>query len=404
MTHLSEIIEYINNIEDSWFIFIFFIALYYPLLVLMRKVLFFLIKNTTKIKGEIYGNIFNKYKLVKHLTHSFIALYILFWSEILEQGYLWDHLRSLSKILDLLLTKVKDIIISVYCTIAFSRAILASINAYVDIFRIQENLSKSNVTLYAHILRFIVVISTIIVLIANILNVSVRYLFTSIGAAAAFLAFVFKDTLLGLVASLQISLQDIIKIGDIITLPSYDLDGTIEEITITVVKVRNFDETLSSVPTTVFVNNLVKNWRFMHERGGRRIKRSINIDIKTISICSEEILLKISNFGVMQNFVTNNPSIFNMKDKITNVQIFKQYLTEYLKECKQVHQEDFLFLVRQKTSTPQGLPIEIYIFSKNTDFIDYEDLQYEIFSHIFSVLNIFELKVFQSLSTINRPN
>ncbi|MBF8247043.1 MAG: mechanosensitive ion channel [Rickettsia sp.] len=393
---MEKIWAFFQNISTIGTLLIIFIISFLPIILFLKKILVVFIQNVLKIKESKYLDMIQKHNLLKYLNHSIISLYLIFWIQILEKIFLSENFFTEIDVLAFF-SKIRDWGIFVYSTIYISNLFISIVNIYVEISKTSDNIS--NIKLYSHITRIVIIIVSFLIIISNILNISFTYLFTSLGATAAFLAFVFKDSLLGLVASLQISLQDIVKVGDTVRIDSYSLEGTVEDITITVVKIRNFDQTISTVPTITFVNSIVINYRFMHESQARRIKRAFNIDIKTIKYCSEKVKRNFKNLNLIRKLYSNHNDFLDLSLDITNIDLLKIYLSEYLKTLEDVHKSDFVFLVRQKDSIPQGLPIEIYIFNKNTAFEEHENLQYKIFSHIFTILPVFELEVFQVLSS-----
>ncbi|KAF8818853.1 mechanosensitive ion channel family protein [Rickettsia endosymbiont of Cardiosporidium cionae] len=362
---------------------------FYPSLLLAKKTFKILINKMLEIKGKHYYNLFEEQNIIKYLTFSFIGLYLLFWNEILDQVEFFQTK---------LLLHIKNTVLNLYVTVFITLSVVSALNIYVIMIpKVSSNSKNTAIGLYIHILKIVTYVLSGIILLSIILNISFKNLFASLGAAAAFLTFIFKDTVLGLVTSLQITFQDIVKIGDRIVISDYQIDGVVDEITITVVKIRNFDHTVTTIPTTTFLNNQIKNWRYIEESKARRIKRSFYIDINTIKFCDQELLDKIKGIEYFKNLLDNKPYLFDAKNNISNLLIFKSYITEYLKHNQNIHNDvsRFTFLVRQKETTPYGLPLEIYVFSKFTDFVTYEEVQSEIFDHIFTIIHIFALKIFQ---------
>lgn len=192
---------------------------------------------------------------------------------------------------------------------------------------------------------------------------------------------------------MQLTLQDVVRIGDRITVPSYGIDGIVEKINISTLTVRNFDKTISTIPTQFLLSTGMKNWRGMVESGGRRIKRAILIDLDTIKFCSEELLDRLKTLNYIEEILKSE----NV-DEITNVKLFRLYINSYLKNSKLINSEKFTFLVRQLAPTEKGLPIELYIFTASTEWIKYENTQSDIFEHSFAILHKFELRAFQSFA------
>jgi len=236
-------------------------------------------------------------------------------------------------------------------------------------------------------------------------------LLAGLGAMAAILLLVFKDTILGFVASIQLSANNMLKIGDWIEMRSHGADGTVTDITLNTVKVQNWDKTISTIPTYALVSESFNNWKGMEESGGRRIKRAVNIDTGSIKFCDAQMLNRFLKFELIRDYVKkkeNEVKEYNKTKKLseddnisgrrqTNIGIFRKYLEVYLRQHPMVNQ-DMTFLVRQLHPTPTGLPIEIYVFCKDKAWANYEAIQADIFDHIFAVIPEFELKVFQQPS------
>ncbi|MEK6256907.1 MAG: mechanosensitive ion channel family protein [Chloroflexota bacterium] len=258
-------------------------------------------------------------------------------------------------------------------------------------------------------------VKILFLLIGGILSVSIitgespLVLLTGLGALTAVLLIVFKDTLLSLVASIQISSNDLIEEGDWIEVPSYEADGDVIDISLHSVKIQNWDKTISVIPTHKFLDVAFKNWRGMSESGGRRIKRSISIDLATVKFCDDAMLASYRKFDLLRDFIiTRQTEIdeYNQKNKVdesvlvngrhmTNVGVFRAYMSAYLHDRTDIHQEGMTFLVRQLAPGPTGVPLEIYVFTTTTDWILYESIQSDIFDHFLAVLPQFDLRVFQ---------
>ena len=233
--------------------------------------------------------------------------------------------------------------------------------------------------------------------------------FTGLGAFVAVLILVFKDTILGFVASIQLSSSNMIKIGDWISMPSHGADGTIEDISVYTVKVQNWNKTISTIPTYAMVSESFSNWRGMEESGGRRIKRSINIDMKSVKFCTAEMIEKYRNISLLSSYMEealervdkynkdhNIDVSINVNGKrLTNIGTFRKYIEAYLHDNDKIH-DDMTFLIRQLQPTEKGLPIEIYVFSNDQVWANYEAIQADIFDHILAVIPKFELRVFQN--------
>jgi len=254
---------------------------------------------------------------------------------------------------------------------------------------------------------FLYFIGSILVL-SILLNKSPIYFISGLGALAAVLLLVFKDTILGFVAGIQLSANKMVRIGDWIEMPSHKADGTVTEISLNTVKVQNWNKTISTIPTYALVSNSFSNWRGMEESGGRRIKRSINIDMKSIRFCTPEMIEKFKKVKYLKKYIeTKEKELkdYNTKQDIddsvlingrrmTNVGTFRKYIENYLKDHPLIH-NNMTFLVRQLQPNEKGLPIEIYVFSKDQEWANYESIQSDIFDHILALVNEFDLRIFQ---------
>ncbi len=229
-----------------------------------------------------------------------------------------------------------------------------------------------------------------------------------LGGLTAVTMLIFKDSILGFVASLQLNSSDMIRIGDWIEMPQYGADGDVISISIHTVRVQNWDKTITTIPTYALVSSSFKNWRGMTESTGRRIKRSLFIDLHSIQFCSEQLLEQLSRIDILHEYIkqkegeiatynVTNPesgdSVLNGRRQ-TNIGVFRAYIIAYLKNNRNIHQE-MTFLVRQLAPTDHGLPIEIYVFSRDQNWVNYEAIQADIFDHLLAAAPEFNLRVFQ---------
>ncbi len=234
-------------------------------------------------------------------------------------------------------------------------------------------------------------------------------LLSGLGAMTAILLLVFKDTILGLVAGIQLVANDMVRPGDWLEMPKYGADGDVEEITLNVVKIRNWDKTVTTIPTYALISDSFKNWRGMSESGGRRIKRSMLLDVSSIRFCTDETLGELRKIRKLAPFIEqrlkeisdanaeyegSEPSPANGR-RLTNMGLFRQYAVEYLREHGDIR-KDMTFLVRQLQPTAEGLPLEIYVFSGDQRWVQYEAIQADIFDHVLAVVPLFDLRVFQA--------
>lgn len=229
-----------------------------------------------------------------------------------------------------------------------------------------------------------------IIIISTLINKNPITILAGLGASAAVLMLVFKDSIMGLVAGVQLSANDMLRPGDWIEMPKYGADGTVIEVTLTTVKVQNWDKTITTIPPYALISDSFQNWRGMWNNGGRRIKRSLYIDMNSISVCSNEQLKTFAQKGWIEKSEETNTEIVNLT-------VFRNHLEDYLRNHKQVNNE-MLIMVRQLQPTPQGLPLELYFFYDGINWVPYEHLQAEIFEHVFAMLPQFGLRIFQNPS------
>ncbi|WP_139413484.1 mechanosensitive ion channel family protein [Bartonella mastomydis] len=250
-----------------------------------------------------------------------------------------------------------------------------------------------------------------VLMVATLIDRSPLILFSGLGAMAAVLMLIFQDTLLSLVAGIQISSTDMVRVGDWIEIPNLGADGDVIEIALHTVKVQNFDNTITSVPIRKLVTDPFKNWRGMQESGGRRIKRSLFIDQSSIHFLTEEEQKYLSRFNLLENYFTqkraeidqwnaqldkNHDVVANTR-RLTNIGTFRAYVFAYLQQHLNIN-PNMTFMARQLPPTENGLPLEIYCFTNTTVWLDYEQIQGDIFDHLYSILHCFGLKVFQNPS------
>lgn len=243
-----------------------------------------------------------------------------------------------------------------------------------------------------------------ILIISILINRSPTILLTGIGASAAVMMLIFKDSILGLVAGVQLSVNNMLKVGDWISMPSRGVDGVVEEVALTIVKVRGWDNTLQMLPPYVLISESFDNWQAMRESGGRRIKRSVNFDLTSISFLKPELKERLRKGEQTAEVMQLVESQTAEGKPITNLDLFIRYMNRYLEQHPRVS-HNLLILVRQLQPTQWGLPVEFYCFSSNVNWIPYEQLQAEIISHVAALAPLFDLRLFQyPLSQDVKPN
>jgi len=262
------------------------------------------------------------------------------------------------------------------------------------------------------VLKIFIYFITLIILVSMLVNKSPMFLISGLGAITAVLLPVFKDTLMGFVAGIQLIVNHMIGKGDWISMPSYGADGDVKEITLATVKVENWDKTVTTIPTYALVSESFKNWKNMSQSGGRHIKRSIHIDMSCIKFCDNGMLERFSEIHRLKNFldsrirdieehnrtiIKNHSSVVDLRN-LTNIGVLRYYILHYLKEHPKIHNDSdkWTFMVRQLPPGENGLPIEVYVFSNDVKWENYEELMSDIFDHILAVIPLFDLRVFQN--------
>lgn len=287
----------------------------------------------------------------------------------------------------------------------------ALLNSLLGIYNTTQYAATRPIKGYIQLVKIFIYSMAAILIIAYLFKQNPWDLIIGLGTMAAVILLIFKDTILGFVASIQLSANQMVKLGDWITVAKHNADGTVIDITLNTVKVQNWDKTISTIPTYSLVSESFNNWKGMEESGGRRIKRSVLIDMGSIKFCDAAMLTRFERFDLIRDYVKQKEeevSEYNKKKNIsdedrisgrrqTNVGIFRKYLEVYLRQHPMINLE-MTFLVRQLQPTPNGLPIEIYVFCLDKAWANYESIQSDIFDHIFAVIPEFELKVFQQPS------
>ncbi|MCK4662814.1 MAG: mechanosensitive ion channel [Bacteroidales bacterium] len=402
---INNIVEWLISVGVSENITILFKTFIFAAIIAFLSFLVFyitkkvLIKIVTKIikktKNE-WDDAFLKNDIFKRLSHFAPALVIYYGANFAFSDY------------PLIIPIVKSTAY-IYMIIMGLLVLDAFLNTLHDIYQFLPFSKNRPIKGYMQVIKIVLYLIGFILILSIILGKSPIYFFTGLGAFAAVLILVFKDTILGFIASIQLSANKMVNIGDWISMPSHKADGTVLEITLNTVKVQNWDKTISTIPTYALVSESFNNWRGMEESGGRRIKRSINIDMKSIKFCTPEMISKFKKIQFLTdylNFMEKELTEYNQKNNIdnsvlvngrrlTNIGVFRKYVEEYLKHHPKIH-NNMTFLVRQLQLNEKGLPIEIYVFSNDQEWANYESIQSDIFDHILAILPEFNLNVFQN--------
>ncbi|MBC8208847.1 MAG: mechanosensitive ion channel [Desulfobulbaceae bacterium] len=348
------------------------------------------------------------------------------WNDVLMGNRFFDHLSTLIPVVvvyatvDVLLAghpffaevvRRLSMTILVYIAVQMINTVMYTVE---EIYNRREEAKRKPISGYLSVIRIGLFVLAGIFIISTLTNKSPWGIFSVLGGLTAVVLLIFKDTILGFVASLQLVGHDMVRVGDWIEMPSFEADGDVIEVSIHTVKVQNWDKTITTIPTYALVSNAFKNWRGMSESGGRRIKRDISIDMNSVHFCSLELMEKLSKFSLLKEYLQEKQEeidCYNRENNLensmvpngrrqTNIGVFRAYVKRYLLHHPKIN-TDMTFLVRHLPPTSRGLPMEIYVFSNDKVWANYEDIQADIFDHVLAVLPEFGLRVFQEPSGLD---
>lgn len=330
----------------------------------------------TKRAPHQWNTLLMKRKVVHHLIHVLPGILVYF-------------------LLPLAFVRGKEILdfSQKICAVYIIAAILFTINGLLlvmlDVYNAKDKQKSRPMKGFVQVLQVLLFFIGGIIIIAVLLDKSPMTLFAGLGASAAVLMLVFKDSILGFVAGVQLSANDMLRIGDWISLPNDTANGTVEEITLNTVKIRNWDNTISTVPPYTLVNNSFQNWRGMQESGGRRVNKNIYLDMTTLKFCTPDMLDVIrKDVPLMADYQPAEGEV------PTNAQLYRIYIERYLRSLPVVNQ-DLDLIISQKEPTTYGVPVQVYFFSRNKVWKEYERIQSDIFDHLLVMIGKFDLKLYQ---------
>ena len=333
-------------------------------------------KKYTKHSPHVWNTLLMKRRVFHNLIHTIPGILIY---ALLPMAFVRG------KELLLISQKICAIYIIMSLLLALNGVLLMILDVYTEKATAKNRPMKG----FIQVLQVLLFFVGGIIMIAILVNKSPASLFAGLGASAAILMLVFKDTILGFVAGIQLSANDMVRLGDWITLPSGNANGVVQEITLNTVKIQNFDNTISTVPPYSLVSNPFQNWRGMVESGGRRVMKNITLDLTTLKFCTPEML---------DNFRKEIPLLADYQPEEgvipTNSQVYRVYIERYLCSLPVVNQ-DLDLIISQKEATEYGVPIQVYFFSRNKIWKEYERIQSDIFDHLLAMVPKFELKVYQ---------
>ena len=376
----------LNIIPIVILIFISYTAFKFSRILLVK----ILIPQIKKSKTQLDDS-FIKNKLFMKISYIVPIIIIYNFSFIIT-----DNLTISSSLLDLVIT-----IISIFIFARIIDALLSSIN---DTY--SKKYKRMPLKSYIQIIKIFIFIFAVLLAISVLSGRSPWVLLGSLGAISAVLLLIFRDTILSFMANLQISSNNLIQLNDWVEAPAFGADGNVIEIALHTIKVQNWDKTITVIPTHKLIDESFKNWRGMQESGGRRIKRAINIDMSSIKFCDESMIKKYMQIDLLSDYLkgkindiskSKNGKIINValnSRQLTNIGTFREYVKAYLRNHAKVN-HDMTFLIRQLQPKENGLPLEIYVFSNDNKWVNYENIQADIFDHLLASVSYFDLRVFQ---------
>ena len=307
--------------------------------------------------------------------------------------------------------------LEIYVVLLVVWIVRSFLRAFKSFLKTVDSLKDKPIESFIQVILILIWFVAILNIFSIITGKEITTFLTAMGALSAVILLIFKDTILGFVASIQLSTNDLIRIGDWITMKQYGADGDVIEINLNSVKIQNFDKTITTIPTYKLISDSFTNWRGMSESNGRRIKRSLLIKGSSIKFMSSEELLDLKKIKLLENFIDIKQSeidVYNSNldiDKtilvngrnLTNLGLFRNYIEMYLDNADFINTE-MTVMCRQLSPTPNGIPLEIYAFSKNKDWKDYEHIMSDIFDHLLASLNTFQLQLFEFPSSLKSSN
>ena len=389
---IAKLVSGFNNLIQNDLIFIFIILCLSIISYLITKFILlniasrFFRKTSTQIDDILIDNGF-----LGRLSY-FVPLIVIYYMI----GYKFGNIDLISR---LIYASFSIIGISVI------HSILSSVNEIYSNSRFSDRL---NIKSYIQILKLIVSLFGIIIIIAFLSNKSPWYLLSGLGALTAVLMLIFKDTILSFVSSIQITSSDLFKIGDWVEAPQFGADGDVIDIALHTIRIQNWDKTITTIPTHKLIDSSFKNWRGMNDSGGRRIKRSINIDLNSVKFCDSDMIERYKKINFLSDYINSKKTEIrsfnqtkNISDSIlngralTNIGTYRAYIQQYLRNNSNIH-PDMTFLVRQLSPGNNGVPLEVYVFSNNINWVEYESIQSDIFDHLIASVKEFDLVLFQN--------
>jgi len=362
---------------------------------IVKRIIISSIARLAKRSKNDWDDVFVEQKVFNRLAHLAPAIIVFYALQyIFEAEKLVEFLGNLTQ---------------VYMVVVVLLVIDAFLNALHEIYQKLPISQGRNIKGFVQVVKIVFYFIAILLIISILADEELTALIAGLGAMAAVLMLVFKDTILGFVASIQLSANQMVNVGDWISMPKYNADGDVIDISLNTVKVQNWDKTIATIPTYALVSESFNNWKGMEQSGGRRIKRSINIDMNSVTFLNATQIEKLRKFHLLRDYINQKEkeiaeynkslgleegTVTNGR-KMTNLGTFRKYLEEYLQHHPKIH-KDMTFLVRHLQPTDKGLPVEIYVFSTDQAWANYEAIQADIVDHTLAILPEFDLHVFQN--------
>ena len=396
----SSMASYINIIVNSFVLCVLAYSMYLIFRIVLVTVMIFIAKRTkTKFDDLLVSN-----KTAKYIAHLIPLLFIYKSVPIILNDFTyWETIFGK--------------LVGVYIVLLVLWIIKTVFNALRDHLKQTPKYSDKPIDSYIQVIMIVFWIFGAIIIVSEIFDIDTQKLLAVLGAASAIIILIFRDTILGFVASVQVSLNDMVRIGDWITFDKFGADGDVIEINLATVKVRNFDNTTTTIPTYSMISDSFRNWRGMLNSDGRRIKRHILIRPNSIRFMNESELENLKKIQLISSYIVYRQEEiekFNSKNRIdksiaingrnlTNFGLFRKYITQYLHNYPGLNQ-DMILLCRQLQPTQNGIPLEIYAFSNDKKFENYEYIMADIFDHIFASIKYFDLEIFELSSNLDSTN
>ncbi len=387
------------DLSNSTLLFIdiiLILALAWVLDFLIKKLIRgFVVKLVTRTKAT-WDDVLLDHQVFSRLAHIFPA--------ILIQYYVTDLLKFKPEVVEVIIRVMDGWIIFIFMQVVI--AVVNVLDHYVSNF---ESMKDKPTGSYFQLVKIVVYFFGGIAIVSELFNKDPMSILATFGALTAVLLLIFKDTILGFVASVQIAANDMIRINDWISFPKYGADGNVLEITLNTVKVQNWDKTITTIPTYSLVSDSFKNWRSMSESNSRRIKRSVVFTTTSVKYCDDALLAELGKVDLLDGFLKERMAEIDKFNKendvntellingrhLTNLGLFRFYVQAYLENHPKLR-SDLTQMVFQKAQEDKGIPIQVYCFTNTPDWAEYEGIQSDLFDHLYAAANLFELEVYQS--------